>query len=155
MPHQDAATSSLVTMLTALRQLPGCAGLARVAVALYDPHTDMLHSRAVTDALLERYQIPLDEVPSLAILATGDEPRVVDDLAIYGHRGSPHTAALREAGYRSSLTFPVNRGDTLVGFVFFNAETPRFFLPAVVSVLTPHVPAIVILALSGDGLTPA
>lgn len=135
-------SSRLVALLTEVRRLPGCAPVGRLSVALYDQRRDVLRAYAQTSDTLDRYEIGLAEVPSLAILAAGDEPRVVLDLATYGRHSSPHTAALREAGYRSSLTVPVRHRGEFVGFIFFNADAPGVFTPQVVALLAPFANAI-------------
>jgi hypothetical protein len=127
----------LAEILGQLKRLPGYAPLDRIAVALYDERTDLLFScaHAGHGAMLESHECELSEVPSLAILATGEEPRVVDDLGRYGFDGAIHTAALRYAGFRSSLTFPVQQEGRLAAFIFYNALKSGFFTPAVVRVL--------------------
>lgn len=139
-------SSRLIALLTEVQRLPGCRSVARIAVALYDARRDVLRAYAQTCDTLDRYEIGLAEVPSLAILATGDEPRVVDDLAVYGRSSSPHTAALREAGYRSSLTIPVYRSGSLEGFIFFNADQPGVFTPPLVAALMPFAHGITAMA---------
>ncbi len=153
MPRPAEDPNGLAARLGALyhqlRRLPGLAPLGRVAVAHYDERQDLLCSFAhcgETDDPLETYETRLTDVPSLAILAGGDSPRVVDDLSIYGNNATPHTLAIRGAGFRSSLTFPIRNGATLLGFVFFNATIPAFFTPAIVATLAPFTTAIVAMA---------
>lgn len=127
-------------VLQHLRQLPGYAPLGRVAVALYDPARDMVCSYAHAGrggGILDHAEYPLSEVPSLALLAAAGQPRVIDDLGAAGDGGSPQVKALRQAGFRSSLTIPVYRDDQLQAFIFFNAAADGFFLPEVVRVLLP------------------
>lgn len=124
-------------VLGELRRLPGYAPLGRLAVVLYDAPSDMLSSYAhagQSGGLLDHAEYPLSEVPSLALLAAAGQPRVVDDL---DGDGSPRTAALRHAGFRSSLVVPVYRADELQAFIFFNAVTSAFFEPDVVRALLP------------------
>lgn len=137
-----ALSVRLAALLGEIRRLPGCGALSRLSVALYDPRTDILRAYAQTGDTLEHYQLALSEVPSLAILASGDQPRVVDDLESWGHATSYHTIALREAGFRSSLTIPVHDDGQLRGFIFFNADLPRAFTPAVVALLAPFAASI-------------
>jgi hypothetical protein len=130
----------LADLLGEIRHLPGFEPLGRIAVALYDERRDMLCSYAhagQSGDLLDRHEYLLEEVPSLAILAGGDQPRVVDDIKRYGRDDSPHTSALRHAGFRSSLTVPVHSGASLAAFIFYNALEPGFFRAEVVRTLLP------------------
>lgn len=141
--HDQAAAAlgfRMAQLLDDLRRLPGFETLGRIAVALYDERRDMLCSYAHAGQggdLLDRHEYLLAEVPSLAILAAGDQPRVVDDLARYGRDDSPHTAMLRRAGFRSSLTVPVLDAGSLAAFIFYNAQAVGFFRPEVVRTLMP------------------
>lgn len=146
-------TAGLAIRLSALHgeiaRLPGFAPLTRISVALYDHRTEILSTFAHSGEAaveLEYHQVPMAEVPSLAILATGIEPRVVDDLSVYGNSGSEHTLALRQAGLVSSLTFPVHRGEVFLGFVFFNATVKGFFTATAVRLLSPFSSAILDMA---------
>jgi len=130
----------LAEVLGEIQRLPGFAPVGRIAVALYDERRDMLCSYAhagQSGDLLDHHEYPLEEVPSLAILAGGDQPRVVDDIGRYGRDDSPHTSALRHAGFRSSLTVPVHSGVSLAAFIFYNAFEPGFFRPEIVRALLP------------------
>jgi hypothetical protein len=136
----------LATLLAEMRRLPGFAPLSRVAVAIYDTRDDILRNFSSAnlgyDPLCD-YEVPLAEVPSLAVMASGGSGvRVVDDLLHYGVGSRPHTAALRAAGLRSSMTMPVGTDDTFLGFVFFNAAEPGFFTPQRVRLLEPFTVAI-------------
>lgn len=140
----------LSALLEVMRKLPGCGGLARVAIALFDPRTEILRAYAHAgdgNQLLDHYEVALRDVPSLALLASGDQPRVVDDLESYGHATSPHTIALREAGYRSSLTLPVWRNGEFVGFVFLNTDQVASFTPLVVDLLRPFASGMAEMAM--------
>lgn len=153
---EERSDLHLATVLRQLRRLPECGGIERVSVALYDHTTNRLRASAAATVGVEplpHYEIDFDEVPSLAILATGSDPRVIDDMATYGRDSSPHTMALRAAGYRSSLTAPIHADGQFVGFVFFNALVKRYFTPSVVGRLAPHAPTILRLV-QRSGSTP-
>lgn len=99
--------------------------LERVALALYDPGTDLLKtfiSSNADEVLLKRYEVKLSQVPSLATLAQRRESRLVHDIAVAFGTQSTHSAWLVERGYRASYTRPVFQGDELAGFLFFDAK---------------------------------
>jgi GAF domain-containing protein len=145
-------------LLEELRRLPGCGPLQRLSVALYDDSRNTLRTYASSggsqDPLID-YEVQMAEVPSLAILAASDQPRIVDDLATYGRDTSEHTVALRAAGFRSSLTIPVSDGPAFVGFVFFNSTREGFFTPPVVSQLAPFSSSILAMVRRETGIQPA
>ncbi|MBC7952976.1 MAG: hypothetical protein H7Z12_14310 [Rhodospirillaceae bacterium] len=141
----QASDRRLSDLLGEIRRLPECGSVERLSVALYDHQRNCLRSLAAASIghdPLKDYEIDLEEVPSLAILATGDAPRIVDDLFSYGRDSSVHTTELRAAGYHSSLTMPVSEDGYFIGFVFFNAVTKRAFTPAAVGRLLPYCAAI-------------
>ncbi|MGE5506212.1 MAG: GAF domain-containing protein [Actinomycetota bacterium] len=136
----------LALLLAEIRRLPGFAPLSRVSVALYDAHDDILRTFSSANLdydPLDEYEVRLSTVPSLAVLASGGTGvRIVDDLANYGSASANHTAALRTAGLRSSMTVPIGTADTFLGFVFFNAAEVGFFTPDRVRLLEPFTMSI-------------
>ena len=59
-----------------------CESVGRIAVALYDDKTDILHtfiSSSQTNPL-PNYQIPLSRVPSLNALAESGQNRIIQDI---------------------------------------------------------------------------
>lgn len=104
--------------------------LSRVAIAIYDQHTDQLktfsHSTDGPSPLMQ-YEIKLSDVPSLNYLATHQQSRVLDTLASL--KGSPaeHSRKLLEAGFASSYTEPLLFNDRLFGFLFCDAREPDYF----------------------------
>ncbi len=121
-------TERLVAIHGLLRaKLPG---LARIAVALYDPQTDILHTLAHSsgdDDPLSHYGVPLAKVPSLKAMVGSDVARVVDDIPASYQAESEHSRRIIGQGYRSSYTERlVHRGQVL-GFVFFNGFEPGLF----------------------------
>lgn len=136
-----AIEDRLRTLLHDARQHPDCTPLIRLSVALFNERDNTLHAMAAAlngvDPLSD-YQAHMDEVPSLAIMAGGTTPRVIDDLFRFGIETSHHTSALRDMGLRSSLTVPMNGyGGQFLGFVFFNSPLPGFFSREVVFHLLP------------------
>ncbi|MFN8012511.1 MAG: HD-GYP domain-containing protein [Holophagaceae bacterium] len=107
----------------------------RVAVALYDPETDLLRTFAqstVGGSPLAFYDATLEEVVSLKDLAARGGVRVLNDLALEIWNGSHHSQKLLEKGYLSSLTRPFYESGSLRGFLFFDAVARDYFQPATV-----------------------
>ena len=101
--------------------------LSRVAIAIYDPHTDRLktfaHSTEGSSPLVQ-YEVKLSEVPSLRYLAEHKQPRVLDRLDSLLGSSSEHSRKLLEAGYASSYTEPLLFNSKLFGFLFCDAMEP-------------------------------
>ncbi len=119
--------------------------IARVALALYDPDTDLLKTFASSNEggpTLQRHEATLASVPSLQALRDTRSSRVVDDIAARFPDGSVHTDWLKANRYRSSYTLPIFQGQTLSAFVFFDATEPGAFTPAVCGVLDPFADII-------------
>ena len=111
----------------------------RMAVALYDPRSDLLRTFVHStdgDSPLQHYQARLRDVPSLAMLASERTDRVIHDLEALGPRGGQHTRCLLERGYRSSYTMPFYEGDQLCGFVFYDSLQEGMFTPTTVRYLS-------------------
>jgi len=123
-------------------------GIRRVAVAIYDPQTDLLqtflHS---TDgpAPFTLYSVRLADVPSLAELAATGEARVLDDLDALRDSQARHSRLLVERGYRSSYTRPFHDRGALAGFLFFDSDLPGYFQPAVVRHLAVYSQLVALL----------
>lgn len=106
----------------------------RVAIALYEPSTDLLKtfvSSNTDHALLQRYEVTLAAVPSLSVLAQSRQSRVVGDMVEAFHPHSKHTAWLTDQGYRASYTTPVFQGQALAAFLFYDSKQPHVFAPDV------------------------
>lgn len=116
-------------------------GIARMAIALYDPETDLLRTFAQSTlggSPLVFYDARLDEVASLKDLAARGGVRVLDDLSQQIWTGSVHSQRLLEKGYLSSLTVPFYEAGQLRGFLFYDALERQYFTPAVVRRLEVH-----------------
>ncbi len=114
----------------------------RMAVALYDPADDTLHTFADSEEgapTLAHYSGRLADLPSLAFARTADAVRVIDDLRIFEATGHAHTLRLLAMGYRSSYARAVHYGGRLIGVVFLNAPQPEFFDAARVGAIEPFV----------------
>ena len=105
-------------------------GLARIAVVLYDPQTEMLHTLAHSsgkDDPLSHYSVPLKSVPSLKAMVDNGTPRVVDDIPASYASASEHSRRIIGHGYRSSYTERMTHRGQVLGFVFFNGFEPGMF----------------------------
>ncbi len=110
-------------------------GVARMAIALYDPETDLLRTFAQSTlggSPLAFYDARLDDVTSLKELAARGGIRILDDLAQQIWTGSVHSQRLLEKGYLSSMTVPFYEAGALRGFLFYDAVERNYFGPAVV-----------------------
>jgi HD-GYP domain-containing protein (c-di-GMP phosphodiesterase class II) len=102
----------------------------RIAVALYDAPTDTLktyaHSTTDGDNPLPLYEAKLADSESLREIVQRRQPRVVNDVDLYG-TAAPHAERIRRRGYGSSYTMPIFRGGDLMGLLFFNAHEKGAF----------------------------
>lgn len=125
--------------------------IARVAVALHDPGTDLLKTYAAAGSGhrdLLHYQVPLAEVRSLADLSAERSTRVIQDIEAAFNQAHPtrHTKALLESGFRGSYTQPLIYEGHFLGFVFFNASQPNAFADSVLTELemVGHMIALIV-----------
>ena len=110
----------------------------RVAIALYDPATDLLKtfvSSNTDQTPLKRYEMTLSSVPSLGALVHAHQSRVVGDIAESFHTHSKHTSWLTGQGYHASYTTPVFQGQELAAFLFYDSKQPNVFESDVVHFL--------------------
>ncbi|MCE4539355.1 HD-GYP domain-containing protein [Pelomonas sp. P7] len=117
----------------------------RIALALYDPDTDLLKTFASSNQggpTLQRYEATLASVPSLGKLVEERASRVVDDIDESFHAVTPHGDWLKSRHYRSSYTLPIFRGKVLSAFLFFDSVEPAAFTPEVRGVLDPFADII-------------
>ncbi|WP_051392111.1 HD-GYP domain-containing protein [Rhodoferax saidenbachensis] len=102
----------------------------RVALAVYDPSTDMLKtflSSSTDTQPLKHYETRLRDIPALEALAHQRKSRVIDDIQAAPAQYAVHAQWLREMNYRSSLTVPIHDGDRLAAFLFFDSYKARAF----------------------------
>ena len=112
--------------------------VARVAVALYEPSTDLLKTFVSSNEdqqLLQRYEARLVDVPSLAALAKSHASRVVGDIAHTFATDTKHTEWLKERGYHASYTVPVFQDEVLSAFLFFDSKSSDVFTSEVAASL--------------------
>lgn len=102
----------------------------RVALVTYDLSTDALKTFVSSnrdEVLLTHYETLLSHVPSLALLASTRQSRIINDINLTLTADSTHTAWLKTRDYRSSFTLPIYRGEHLSGFLFFDSKLPHAF----------------------------
>ncbi len=112
----------LASVHRVLRQRFDC--IDRVAVAVYDPKTDLLKTfvdSSEGESPLQRYEARLSQATSLQEIIKVGRPRVVQDIEIFNHGAHEHTRRIKEHGYKSSYTMPMYLDGTFFGFVFFNS----------------------------------
>ncbi len=96
----------------------------RVAVAIYDPKTDLLRTfvdSSQDDQPLDHYSAGLVDSRTLREVLKQRRPRVVNDLQIFAGNSSEHTQKILERGYQSSYTMPMFLNSVFFGFIFFNS----------------------------------
>lgn len=147
-PHLRSLTESLSSLHDLLQQ--HWPDLSRVAVALYDDQTDMLHTFAKSSPEFEglkHYAVPLSSSTSLQTMAHSGEPRVIQDLSLLDSKPSEHSQQIT-ANFKSSYTAPFYLSNKLLGFVFFDAKTSEYFSPELVTQLQTYTRFIESLAVS-------
>ncbi|NMM28800.1 MAG: HD domain-containing protein [Glaciimonas sp.] len=127
-----------------------CNLIHRVAVALYDAKTDhvstFLYSSEKDDPIVN-YSAKLSEVRSLRDIAQRGAPRIINNLAILAPQKSLHTQKILFQGYQSSLTYPLYRNGSLLGFLFFNSYQKNTFVSSLlhlISLFSQVIAALVI-----------
>lgn len=122
----------------------------RVAVAIYEEERDLLKTFVCScgdrDAL-SHYQSVLSNSPSLKRVAEDGEPRVVNDLSVFGSVPKQHSKKIGHAGYGASYTCPIYNDGAFVGFVFFNSKEKNVFTPVILNKLSLFVHLISFLVI--------
>ena len=112
-------------------QIQGHVGdIGRIGIPLYHADSGQLSTFVHSSdgqSPLERYQVPLAEVPSLRRLHEDGHGRIIDDLASLAGAPSEHTRRILAAGFRSSYTCPLYAQGELLGFLFFDSRQPGHF----------------------------
>jgi len=111
----------------------------RIAVAIYDPKTDMLktfsHSSGEENPL-SRYQAKLADSRSLTEVCKTRQPRLINDLTAFTPpSGREHSRRIIAQGYRASYTMPMYMSGIFFGFVFFDSHRENSLNPEVVHYL--------------------
>ena len=130
--NQPAAAVDLTQRLQGIHELirSRYSFVDRVAIALYDPSTDLLKtfvSSNTDQTLLKRYEVTLSSVPSLRALAESHKSRIVEDIAESFSQRTRHTSWLAEQGYHASYTTPIFQGHELAAFLFYDSKLPKVF----------------------------
>ena len=140
--------AKLTTLHQEIRAIAGCRSLSRIAVAIYDPGSDLLktfiHSSDGASPL-DHYSARLAELPSLLELARTGRPRVIDTFA--AKSGKAPAVDLSTYGFRSSYTVPVIHDGRFHGFVFFNSFEAGFFTAGVIERLAPYAQVITMVTM--------
>lgn len=104
--------------------------LLRIAFAIFDPATGLVktysHSTINSNPLVF-YDCPLDEAPSLAMVAESRQPRIINDTRPMAASSRWHARMVALSGLKSSYTKPIFSRDVLQGFLFLNADTLGYF----------------------------
>lgn len=101
----------------------------RIAVALYEPETDMLRMLVASGgALLQHYEAELAKCGSLRQVLAKRRPRVINDLNVFAYNSQPHSERVEAGGFRSSYTMPMFLNSNFFGFVFFDSREPAAFV---------------------------
>ncbi len=110
-------------------------GINRIAIAIYDPSTDILKSfvdSSEGDNPFEHCVARLAELTPLATLARTGGRRVINDMVNHPAGTPVHARKLISAGYLSSYTVPIFHKGVFHGFIFFNSFQTGYFTPGVV-----------------------
>lgn len=113
----------------------------RIAVALYNAQTHRINTYLASGdegKPLAHYQSTLPEAVSLKKVLRERRIRVVDDLNAFEGSHREHTQRIREMGYRSSCTFPLEARGKVRGFLFFNSRKRAAFKKRDIPVLEAY-----------------
>lgn len=106
--------------------------LLRIAIALYDKDTDMLHTfvkSSIDTKILNHYSCELSSTKSLLEISNKQEPRVLKDLSVLKNIQTQHTQEILKSDFHSSFTIPMYLNNLLLGFVFFDSTKLDYFSP--------------------------
>lgn len=125
--------------------------LRRIAVALHDPQTGMLHAFAQSGeepGFLHTYSTPLKAATSLLALSETGESRIIADLTALKNADTAHSRAIVRSGYKSSFTLPLYLHGQLLGFVFYDASQTDYFSTKLQKELTEYTHLIESMVIS-------
>jgi two-component system, response regulator RpfG len=115
--------------------------LCRIAIATYDDKTDLLktfiNSTDGGDAL-SHYSVKLGSVASLKKLAESRKSRIINNLEVLATSNSEHTKWLLSQGFKSSYTVPIHGHESLIGFLFFDADKTDYFADIIINSLSVY-----------------
>ncbi|MEE2025491.1 HD domain-containing phosphohydrolase [Alkalimonas mucilaginosa] len=103
--------------------------ISRIAIALYDPSTDMVRTFIYSGEKtpLNHYHARLSGCYSLQQLAVQRKARLEQDLSVFNGSQHLHAQRIYAAGFRGSYTIPMIWGNELLGFLFFNSQQINAF----------------------------
>jgi len=104
--------------------------LVRMALAIYEPVTDLLKTYASHDqhhTSLYHYEFRLSESESLQDLRDRKINRVINDLSVTENIERLHSQKVVNAGFQASYTMPLFHNGIFLGFAFFNANRKDCF----------------------------
>lgn len=110
----------------------------RIAVAIYDPGTDMLKTLAYSSDIpisLVHYQAKMRDATSLCEILKAGKPRIVNDLTIFAGSTHEYSKKLLDHGFRSSYTHPIIFEENFYGFIFYNSCKKDVFTERVLTEL--------------------
>ena len=99
--------------------------IERVAVAIYDPKTDVLSSyldSSRDDRRVEHYHVELEQADTLRDMVKEGRPRILSSLDIFSDSNPAHMRRASDAGYRASYVMPMFMNGNFFGFVFFISD---------------------------------
>jgi len=125
--------------------------LVRIAVALYDSETDMLHTFIRSSQhkdILNHYSYKLSEISSLLEISQTNKPRIIENLEVLAKSSTQHSQELIANGFHSSFTVPLYLNEHLLGFVFFDATETKYFTTTIQSTLLDYARLLESLVIS-------
>lgn len=140
---EETLTSSLRYMHDRLSVV--APDVERIACALYDVEDDMLKTfinSTRSGYAIRAYEYPLSASHSLSELARTMECRVIDDIPTALDTVKTHSVYIREQGYMSSFTVPIQFSGEFLGFVFFDSRKHGTFTPELQRELTLYAQLI-------------
>ena len=97
----------------------------RVAVAIYDPKTDVLSSYLDSrrdERRAERYYVELGKANSLREILSDGKPKILTKLDIFSDEDPMHNRRASDRGFRASYAMPMYMNSNFFGFVFFMSD---------------------------------
>jgi len=118
--------------------------ITRVAIALHDADTDLLHTfikSSQTENSINHYSFLLHESESLSKISETGEPRYLHDLTGLHDLNTQHSIFVYQ-NFKSSFTFPIYWGQQFLGFIFYDAVKENYFTKAAIQDLTVYTKVI-------------
>lgn len=103
--------------------------ITRIAIALYDADTDLLHTFLQSNESansLNHYSFPLADSASLSNIMQTKQPRYIENIQSIKDHQSKHSVFVSQ-NFKSSYTFPLFLNDQFLGFIFYDAIKAAYF----------------------------